>query len=153
MPIILPALLTLLEPEPLMPGCKRLLGINIEALIARTGLNLDPRRLRAEHQMRMLERHRQRAVDGRGERMHELGPARIPNPQAAAAVPAEAALCRALLHMAVRVFEHGLIYADVLAPLDFERGVFAAQIDRITATTGRFTADGAIAPRKRIRVP
>jgi hypothetical protein len=34
MPIILPALLTLLEPEPLMPGCKRLLGINIEALIA-----------------------------------------------------------------------------------------------------------------------
>ena len=55
-----------------MPVGDALVGIAVEALVALMHTGLDPRRLRAEHQMGALGRRRQLGVDCAGVGMHQL---------------------------------------------------------------------------------
>ena len=60
-----------------------------EVNFARTGWDLNPRRLEIQHDMNPLWRHRKRRVDGRREGVDQFGPRRIFRPQRRAAMLAE----------------------------------------------------------------
>src|SRR3546814_2501407 len=72
-----------------MPLRERLIRVFGKTAIMSLYLRLYPTGLGVEHQMRVLQRDGQIGVDRRCEGMHQLGPARIPQPQRTGAVSAE----------------------------------------------------------------
>jgi len=100
--------------------------------------------------MRMLRRNRQVAVDGRGERMHQVRPARVPQPQCATTKAAEMPAPFADARSAVRIGQPRPIDAEMFTPIDLERAIVATQIDGEAAATCRLAADRAIAAHERI---
>src|SRR5690606_15139368 len=95
--------------------------------------------------MRVLGCRRQRAVDGRGKRMHEFGPGRIEQPQAAAAALAEMSLGTAGM-AGFALFAHDrVIDADVVLAADPQGTCIAADVDGVAASALRLAADRAVA--------
>src|SRR5690606_31146961 len=115
------------------------------------GLQRDPTRLRARHEMRVLGRPGQFRVDGGRKGMHQFRPARIPEPKRAAAVATEVSLAGADSHIARRrIVQPRPIDRQVLPAGDPEGLVPGAEVDGIAATAGRLSTDRAIAEIERI---
>ena len=134
-----------------MPLQQRLLGKLAELLVFAPGLDLDPRRFVIQQQMRVFRRCRQGRVDGGSERMHQVGPGWIIEPQRAAAAAAKVALAGAGVDaLFAFALEAGVIDADVIGALDLEAVKVAAEVDRISAAALRFAADRAIAALVRV---
>ena len=73
-----------------MPVLDRFLWVDLEMAFFRRGFgNRAPAGFRTEHQVDALRGRRQLGVDDRGKRMDQVRPARIPQPEMAAAAPAE----------------------------------------------------------------
>src|SRR5690606_14109557 len=100
----------------------------------------------AQHYVHLLRRYRQVGVDGAGEGMDQLRPARVPQPQCGAAPAAEPPLRGALLAVDPRVK-----HADVALAGDFHRVRLGAEIDGIPTAPRRLPADGAVAAQIRYR--
>src|SRR5947207_3597232 len=79
------------QTEPLMPFRDRLFGEALVQLVLTIGPNLYPRSFRVEQEMCALGWHWKRGVDGRRERVNQVGPPRIPHPEVASAEPTEVA--------------------------------------------------------------
>src|SRR5262245_60152591 len=90
--------------------------------------------------MHVLRRLGQLAVDRAGERVDELRPARVPDPQRAAALAAEAALALALLAV-----DPGVEPGDELLAAHLQALGVGAEIDGVAATAGGLAADRAVA--------
>ena len=128
-----------------MPVGEGFIGIFIEHLVIGTGIHGHPRFLRADHQVGPFRRGGQLRIDRGGERMNKLWPARIVDPERAAAAFAEMALCRA-----ETLFKLYLIDGDILLPLDRQAARVAAEIDGEPAAALRLPADRAITVVERV---
>ena len=129
-----------------MPLGDRLIGIALELLVPGICANAHPGSLGVEQQVRALRGHGKRGVDGRRDRVYELRPARIPQPERAAADAAEVPLPRALVGLLLaRTPQLGPVDPEVFAALDGEGLVGAADVDRETAAARRLAADRAVA--------
>src|SRR5690242_17123693 len=113
-----------------MPGLERFVRELLVMRIVLSAPRLAPRRLERKADVCALRRLRQRRIDRRRERMHELRPVGIVEPERRAAAPAEVAAAgrRPVL---VVFFDPRAIDADVLAPDDRERLLPRAEIDRV----------------------
>src|ERR1035437_7053643 len=115
-----------------VPVHERLLGEARMVRIMFAALHFAPRRLEIKTDVDALGRFRQRRVDRRRMRMHEIRPLRIVQPQRAAAALAEVATAAAGPALAI-LLDTRAIHAKMLAALDLERLLPCAEIDRITA--------------------
>ena len=98
-----------------------------------------------------LGRLRQRRVDRRRVRVHELRPARVPEPERAAAPHAEAPLGLRAPRALARLAEQRVIAAEVLLAAHLERVGGGAEVDRVAAAAGGLAADRAMAVHERHR--
>ena len=64
-----------------MPLGQRFLRVAVELPVLRPDVSSDPGGLVREHQVGAFGRDGELGVDGGGERMHEIRPARVPQPQ------------------------------------------------------------------------
>lgn len=104
-----------------MPLSNGFFGIDFKLLVAGVRLDLNPGGFRTEHQMGVFRRHRQRRVDGRGERMDQLRPFRAEQPERTAAHLAEMPLGRAAAGATVAlILEPRVIDRDLLAAADLQ---------------------------------
>jgi len=114
------------------------------------GRQTHPGGLGVQHDEHRLRRRRQRRVDGGGERVHQLRPARIGNVEGGAAMHAEVPLAGAyalgVLGRAARVID-----ADVLGALHRQGCRIAGEIDGIAAAARRLAADRAVAAHEGYR--
>src|SRR5690606_12623265 len=100
----------------------------------------------------MLRRHRQFGVDSRGERVDQLRPLRVVQPEPAAASTAEVPLAAAGLDTAVGLFDPRVVHRNRFAPADLQATGVAAQIDGVAATALGLATDRAITALIRIRL-
>src|ERR1700704_2286791 len=98
-----------------MPVLERFLRELLVVRIVLAAPRLAPGRLELKADVHALGRFRQRRVDRRRERMHELGPFGIVKPERRTAVLAEVAPARRRVTLAV-LLDPRAIDADVLAP-------------------------------------
>ena len=80
------------QSHPLMPISQAFVRILVENLVPLAQIRCNPTRLACHHDMRPQGRLRQVGVNCPGVRMHQLRPARIPQPQRRPAISAKAAL-------------------------------------------------------------
>src|SRR5919107_3600404 len=101
----------------------------------------------------MLWRFGERSIYRRGERMHEIRVARRVEPQETPAELAERPLRLAGRHLtrSVTVIELRVVDGEVLLTFDLQRARVGAEVDSVSATTGRLAADGAVARLIRVR--
>src|SRR5205814_3610526 len=114
--------------------------IALIALVIGPDLRLDPRGLVAQQQMHIGRRLRQWRVDRLRERMDQLWPILVRDPQRRAAMPAEMPLRRAFY-----AADHRVPFADRAAALNLKRLGIAHDVDRITPAAGAFAAARAVA--------
>ncbi len=134
------------QSEPLVPLSDRLVREALVETVLGICANFHPRCLRIDQQMSALGWNRKTRIDGRRERVDEFRPARIPHPEWASAQTAEVAPARALVRGGVaRVLDHCLVDAQILAPLDRERLMRAAEIDGETTASRSLSANRAVA--------
>src|SRR2546426_3085913 len=112
-----------------MPLGDRLFGKARISLVSRIRPNLHPRSFRVEQEMCPLGRDWKRSVDRRRQRVNQLGPPRIPQPEMASAEPTEVAPPGTLVGTRLsRTLNHRLVDPQVLSALDRERLVRTAKI-------------------------
>ena len=128
-----------------MPVGQALVGILVEHFIFGSRRRLVPACLAAEHQVGFLRWLRQNGVDCRGERVHQLGPARVENPQSTAAVFAKMALGRTGV-----AFDDRMIYRTLGLTRYLESFIFGAKVDCKPATACSFATNRAITEIVRI---
>src|SRR3712207_3831228 len=104
------------EAVPLVPVGERDVRALGEVFLVLSRGDLAPRRGVIEHDIDALRRLRERGVNRGGERVDELGPARVVDPERAPAVPAEAPLDGAQF-----AIYRGLVDGGVLLAIDLER--------------------------------
>ena len=98
-------------------------------------------------------RYRQIRIDRRGERMHQFGPAGIPDPQGAAANAAETSLPRTFIDgPGLFVPNSGVKDGDLVFAVNLERRVVRPEVDCVPATARRFPTDGAITEVEWVRM-
>ncbi|KZX50941.1 hypothetical protein A3710_11940 [Stutzerimonas frequens] len=115
-----------------MPLRKRFIRVLGVTAILRLYLRLHPASLGAEHEMRMLGRHGQIAIDRRSERMDQIRPVRIPQPQRTGADSTEVSATVTDLDLsAFGIDETRLVDTQMLAPFDRQGSIVATQIDGI----------------------
>ena len=126
-----------------------MLGIFVEAGVVRPDRRHHPGRLVVQHQVHAGRRHRQLAVDRRGERVHEVGPARVEQPERAGAMTAEIALGRGSSAAGRRrrrpAPRSGPGRWRARRARDVQRVRRAHQVDRIAAAARGLAADRAVA--------
>ena len=97
-----------------------------------------------------LRRLRQRRVDRRGVRVHELRPARVPRARARCRISTQnrrSAFER--LRALARLAQDRVIAAEVLLAAHLQRRRGAAEVDRVAAAARRLAADRAVAVHER----
>src|SRR5262245_2519987 len=95
--------------------------------------------------MHALGRLRQLGVDRGGQRVDEVRPGRIPEPEMAAAALAEMAAAAAALALEPRAIDR-----EVHAAPHLQRFRRTREVDRVAAGAGRLPADRAVAEVERI---
>jgi hypothetical protein len=134
-----------------MPLSDRLVGVAREKTVLWVGADINPMCLEIEHEMRSFWWLRKIGIDRRGERMHKLGPARVPHPEKAPAQSAEAALCWTFLYVTgFRILDLCPVESDILTSLYVERVELPAEIDRISSPACSLPTDGAVAEIERV---
>ena len=129
-----------------VPIFDRKLGVLLERLVAPPDCGNDPARLVFEHEVDQRGRHRQRRIDRGRERMHEVRPMRIEQPQRARAFAAEIPLPAAdLAIIPVIVADHGAVDAQRPAAGNGQGLRHAHDVDGKAAAARGLTADRAIA--------
>jgi len=124
------------------------LGAAHMALAAR---HVDPGRDVGERRLDDLARLRQRRVDRRRVRMDQIRPARIPEPEGAAAFLAKAPLRLRAGRALARLAHHRVIAAEVLLAAHLHRLGTGAEVDGIAAAARGLAADRAVAVHERHR--
>ena len=119
-----------------MPLSKAFIGVFVEAFILELPIDLDPVGPTSQHHVRFPGRGRQVRINRRSERVYQLGPFGVINPQRRCTVLAEMPLSRALLPL-----NEGAVDSNMLFAANVERFAVAAEIDGIATTARRFTAD------------
>src|SRR5215211_7761076 len=129
-----------------VPLLQRLLGVATVVPLAFPLGYLAPRSRELQHDPHHLRRFRQRGVDGRGKGVHELRPARVVEPQGAAAQAAEVPACGALPRLLIlRVLYPGVEASYVLLAFDLHRGEVGTEVYGVAPAACGLAADGAVA--------
>src|SRR5690349_6817371 len=134
-----------------MPVLERLVGPAADADVALAARHVDPRCSEVERGLDDLGRLRQWRVDRRRMRMDELGPARIPEPEGAAAAHAEAPLGDRAARALARLADQRVVAAEMALAADLQRRRVGAEVDGVAAAAGGLAADRAVAVHERHR--
>jgi hypothetical protein len=119
-----------------VPVFERFVGPAARVHITHAARHIDPRRNEVESRLDDLGRLGQRRVDRRSMRVNEVRPARIPEPERAAAFGAEATLGLRAACALARLANQGVVGAEVARAADLQRGGVGAQVDRVPAAAG-----------------
>src|SRR5690606_39076007 len=130
-----------------VPLSKTLVGVLREAAVLVALVNIHPGGFAFEHHVGAFRGSGQFGVDGGGEGVNQLRPARIVQPQGAGTVSTKMPFGRA-----GAAIDAGMVNRDMLFAFHPKSCKQSTQIDRKTAATGSFTADGAITAIERIGV-
>jgi hypothetical protein len=142
-----------LELVAAVPLLERFLGILGKMHLAFSGGDLAPRWCVVQHEAHVLRRFGKGSIYRRGERVDKLRPPRIVEPEEAPTKLAEVPLCLTGRHLAwsAEVVELRVVYRQVLLTFDLQGVRVGAEVDSVSATTGRLAADGAVARLVRVR--
>lgn len=134
-----------------MPILQRFLREPVDMDIVTPSGRVDPVRLRIQQHVNSLGRMRQRRVDGRRMRMHQLGPVGVEQPQRAAAARAEMPASGTDAAFAIVLANAGTVDAHMLAALDVQRVGPHPDVDRAAAAARGLATDRAVAMQERRR--
>src|SRR5690606_11237451 len=143
--------LLLQQPMAAVPLLQRFLRESLQLHVVRPVRHQHPVGLRSQQPVHPFRRLRQRRVDGRGMRVHQVRPFRTEQPQRAAAAGAEMPPRGTYPAATIVLADLRLVHAQVLAPLHLERVGAGAEVDGTAAAAGGLAADRAVALQERRR--